>query len=74
VSEANDSKRANQQTAAGAGIGIGVAFGALFGLLLDNLAVGIGVGLACGAAAGFGLNKVRKDSREIVDNEPETKS
>ncbi len=66
-------ERANKRQALFAGIGIGAAFGALFGLLLQSLIVGLVVGTVCSVAAAFGLNAIRKDSREVVDDvsEPE---
>lgn len=64
-------RRANQLTALFAGVGTGLAFALLFGLLLDNWAFAIGVGGIIALGVIFGLNAIRKDSREIVDEAPE---
>lgn len=68
-----EQERANRRTAVLAGLGIGAAFGALFGLLLQSLLVGLIVGTVCSVLVMFGLNAIRKDSREIADDvsEPE---
>ncbi len=66
-------KRRNQLTALFAGFGVGVAFALIFGLLLDSWPFAIGVGVVIAAAVVFGLNAVRKDSRKIADEVPESK-
>lgn len=65
-------KRANQLTALFAGMGTGLAFALLFGLLLGNWTFAIGVGVVIALGVAFGLNAIRKDSREIVDETPES--
>lgn len=64
-------RRANQLTALFAGVGTGLAFALLFGLLLGNWAFAIGVGVVIAIGVTFGLNAIRKDSREIADETPE---
>lgn len=66
-------KRKNQLTALFAGLGVGLAFALIFGLLLDSWPFATGVGVVIAAAVTFGLNAVRKDSRKIVDEVPESK-
>lgn len=66
-------KRKNQLTAIFAGLGIGLAFTLLFGLLLDSWAFAIGVGIVIAVAVSFGLNVVRRDSRKIADDLPESR-
>lgn len=61
-------RRTDRRTAIFAGIGVGAAFGVLFGLLLSSLAVALGAWLVCGVVAVLGLNAIRKDSQEIVDD------
>jgi len=65
-------KRANQLTALFAGVGTGLAFALLFGLLLGNWVFAVGVGGVIALGVIFGLNAIRKDSREIVDEAPES--
>ena len=66
-------KRKNQLTALLAGLGVGLAFALIFGLLLNSWPFAIGVGVVIAVAVAFGLNAVRKDSRKIADEMPETK-
>lgn len=68
-----EQKRRNQLTALFAGLGVGLAFALLFGLLIDSWPFAIGVGVAIAAAAAFGLNAVRKDSRKVSDDVPESR-
>ena len=65
-------KRANQLTALFAGVGTGLAFTLLLGLLLGNWAFAVGVGGVIALGVIFGLNAIREDSREIVDEAPES--
>jgi len=67
-------KRANQRTALFAGIGTGLGFALLLGLLLESWPFAIGLGVVVALAVGFGLNAIRKDSRKIVDDVPESEA
>lgn len=64
-------KRRNQTTALFAGLGTGFALALLAGFLLDSWPFAVGLGVAVSLAVTFGLNAIRKDSREIVDEQPE---
>ena len=66
-------KRRNQLTAVFAGLGVGLAFALLFGLLLDSWVFAIGVGIVIAVAVAFGLNAVRRDSRKLTDDLPESR-
>ncbi len=66
-------KRKNQLTALFAGLGVGLAFALIFGLLLDSWPFAVGVGVVIAAAVTFGLNAVRRDSRKIAGEVPESK-
>lgn len=67
-------KRANQLTALFAGLGTGLGFALLSGLLLGSWPFAIGLGVVVALGVGFGLNAIRKDSRKIVDDAPETEA
>lgn len=65
-------KRTNQLTALFVGIGTGLAFALMLGFLLGNWAFAVGVGGIIALGVIFGLNAIRRDSREIVDGAPES--
>ena len=66
-------KRKNQLTALLAGLGVGLAFALPFLLLVGNWLYALGLGVFVAIGAVFGLNAVRKDSREIADDMPESR-
>lgn len=67
-----EQKRRDQLTALLAGVGTGLGFALLIGLLLETWPFALGVGVVIALAITFGLNAIRKDSREIADNAPES--
>lgn len=71
-SRQQEQKRSNQLTALFAGLGTGLGFALLFGLLLGSWPFAIGLGVVVALAVGFGLNAIRRDSRKVVDDAPET--
>ena len=73
-SNRREQKRSNQLTALFAGMGTGLGFALLLGLLLERWGFAIGLGVVVALAVGFGLNAIRKDSRKIVDDAPESEA
>lgn len=66
-----EQKRRNQLTALFAGLGTGLVLALLTGLWLESWPFAVGLGVVVALAVTFGLNAIRKDSREIVDDVPE---
>lgn len=64
--------RRNRLTALFAGVGTGFVLALLTGLLLESWPFAVGLGVAVSVAVTFGLNAIRKDSREVVDELPES--
>lgn len=69
-----EQKRRNQLTALFAGIGTGFVLALLTGLLLESWPFAIGLGIAVSLAVTLGLNAIRKDSRKVVDDAPESEA
>lgn len=67
-----EEKRANQRTALLAGVGSGVFLALLTGFLLGSWPFAIGLGIVDALAVTLALNAIRKDSRKVVDDVPES--
>ena len=67
-------KRVNQRTALLAGVGSGIFLALLTGLLLESWPFAIGLGVVDALGVTLALNAIRKDSRKVVDDAPESEA